>query len=421
MMNKLINFLDQAQSAYHAAYLAAAELQNNGFVQLFEGEEWELQPSGKYYVMRDGSSLIAFTVPEKVSSYRIAAAHLDSPCFKLKGLSLKKQDPYVKAEVEAYGGAIYSTFLDRELVLAGRITGFDKVKKGIVSKLVKSKSSFVIPNVAIHFNRATNKGVELNAAKDMQPLMGLLSDKELLSDLLSGDEEFVPYDADIVLTCGQKPFEAGLNGEFICAPRIDNLTSSFAGVEAITSAKSDYASVLYLADNEEVGSSTKQGAAGDFLRSVISRIHRKVGCCDLEQALYRSMILSVDNAHATHPNHPELSANTVAMGGGVVIKHHAGQNYTTDAVSSAIVKHIATENGIAVQDFYMRADLPCGGTLGALSARQLSIRSVDIGLPQLAMHSAVETMAKADYLAIKALIAAFYTDKFVEERGEIIF
>lgn len=436
----LYEFLDLSKTQYQAAENAQKMLSDAGFIRLYESKPFDIKQGGKYFVVKDGSALIAFTVGDFGKErdgdlFKIVASHTDSPCFKVK-IGKNTTTPTAgtaSLNVERYGGGLLYTWFDRPLKLAGRLCGEKDGK--IVYVPFESKNRYCIPSVAIHFRRNANDGFAVNPQVDCPPLFALTggNDKTAADELLitelnnSFDGKFL--DADLYLVCDEKPFEFGLNGEFLCAPRIDNLTSCYSSITALISAcereNAKGVSVAYLADNEEVGSRTKQGAASTFMRDVLKRVYislcnkndetaNSLTASEIEsgfmQALAKSFIVSCDNAHANHPNHPEYADKTslVKAGGGVVIKHHGNQNYTTDGLSAAIFKSILNNAGVKYCDFYMRSDLPCGGTLGAISSSQVSIKSVDIGLAQLAMHSACETMAKADLKHMQNALEAFY-------------
>lgn len=410
----ILNFLEFAKTPFHAVAESAKFLEESGYVLLKENQPFNIEFGKKYYIKRNGSALIAFSVPTKaVKGYKIIASHTDSPCFKVKLGKTLTCGNYAKLPVEQYGGGLRYSWLDRPLVLSGRLCG--ELDGKIIEQLYTSQSKYVIPSLAIHYKRNANDGFSVNTETDCSPLFALSSNNTELTNMLS--EQFCGklLDADLFLVCDEKPFLCGENNEFACAPRVDNLTSCFSSLQALFAAEeSPYINVAYLADNEEIGSRTKQGAASKFLSDTLFRIYNAL---NLKQDYYAllddSFLVSCDNAHATHPNHFELAdkSNDVFLGGGVVIKHHANQNYTTDGFSSAVFKNILQKANVKYCDFYMRADLPCGGTLGAISSSQLSIKSIDIGLPQLAMHSAMETFAVSDYdCMVNALIAFFSND-----------
>lgn len=408
MSNLLINYLNKSLTAYHAHDNAVKLLQKNGFVELKENQEYKIKTGGKYYVSKDGSALIAFKVGKEFA-FNVVASHSDSPCFKLKYNPEMKVENYVKFNVEKYGGGLLYSWLDRPVTIAGRVILSDG--DSLESAVFTSEKTFVIPSVAIHLNRSANDGLKLNPQTDLSPIADVFKSGGLMEELESFANGRKIEDFDLFVTCNQPAFTAGFDNELLVSPRIDNLTSAISSLEALIACNPKVISVAYIADNEEVGSSTKQGAGSKFLIDTLTRIATALGKKDaLDLALANSFMVSDDNAHAIHPNHPELSdpTNRVRLGEGIVIKHHANQNYTTDAFSSAIIKKIFAQANVKYQDFFMRSDMPCGGTLGAISSRQVSIRSVDIGLAQLAMHSAVETMALADYeTAVNGLTSLF--------------
>ncbi len=415
MINVLKKYLNESLTAYHAHDNAVAYLKGFDFTELKETEDFKIEVGGKYYVSRDGSALIAFKVGEDFS-FNIVASHADSPCLKLKYNPEMKVENYVKYNVEKYGGTLLYSWLDRPVTVAGRVVLSDG--DSIESKTFTSSHTFVIPSVAIHFNRSANDGLKLNPQVDLSPIASIFKNgglDEELTEFASGKKI---EDFDLFVVCSQTAFLCGYENELICSPRIDNLASAISSIEALVSSSPKAVSLAYIADNEEVGSSTKQGAGSKFLFDVMNRIAIALGKQgDFDKALANSFIVSDDNAHATHPNHPELSdpTNRVKLSEGIVIKHHANQNYTTDAFSSSIIKKIFDKAGVKYQDFFMRADMPCGGTLGAISSRQVSIRSVDVGLAQLAMHSAVETMAVCDYNHAVEGLKQFFSCRIISD------
>lgn len=408
MSNLLVNYLNESLTAYHAHDNAVNLLINNGFKELKENEEYEIKIGGSYFVSKDGSALIAFKVG-KDFAFNIVASHSDSPCFKLKHNPEMKVENYVKFNVERYGGGLLYSWLDRPVTVAGRVILSDG--NSLESKVFTSSKTFVIPSVAIHLNRTVNDGLKLNPQVDLSPIADIFKNGGLNEELEKFANGKKIEDFDLFVVCRQIAFTAGYENELLVSPRIDNLTSAISSLEALIQSNPKVISIAYIADNEEVGSSTKQGAGSKFLIDTLTRIANALDKKDLlDLALANSFMVSDDNAHSVHPNHAELSdpTNRVKMGEGIVIKHHANQNYTTDAFSSALIKKIFDNADVKHQDFFMRSDMPCGGTLGAISSRQVSIRSVDIGIAQLAMHSAVETMALADYnQAVNGLTALF--------------
>ncbi len=424
MINSLIDFLQNSPTAYHACDSATELLLSRGFTRLLETEDWELQAGGKYFILRGGSSLIAFTVGSlDTLSFKIAASHVDSPALKLKENAVRKAGAYATLNVEKYGGGLWYTFFDRPLKLAGRVV--KKEGAALKSQTVLSPFTLTIPSLAIHQNRGVNDNLSVNPQVDLQPLVGVFGE-ELSSDALVekiAGENVISY--DLFLVNADIPYSFGFNDEFLASPRVDNLTSVSASLEGLTAGgEHGGVAVVALLDNEETGSRSPQGADGDFLENALRRITYALRFDDNEyyKALASSFLLSLDNAHATHPNHPEKSdpTNIVTMGEGVVIKCHANKSYVTDGISSAIVKTILSEADVPYQSFFNRADVESGSTLGTLAQRHVSIPAADIGIPQLAMHSACECFAKADYLALVQALTAYFAADIVYEGEEII-
>lgn len=401
-MNGLLQFLETSYTPYHAVANAQKLLDGNGFVRLYENDKWEIKQGGKYYAIRGGSALIAFTVGEK-HGYRIVASHTDSPCLKLKNNPVMTSDGYTRLNVEPYGGGIWYSFFDRPLRIAGRTVA--KKKNGALeSELYTDGHTLVVPSVAVHMNREVNTNFSPNPQTDLLPLYAVGESAPALP------EQTVAY--DLYLACAQPPFSCGANGELICTPRADNLTSVYSSLRALFSATPQAVNVCACFDGEEVGSRTLQGAGSDFLRTTLERIAecRKEKKEDFARALSSSFLLSLDNAHAVHPNRPEKCdpTNRPVLGGGVVIKAHADRAYTTDALTCAVVQSIFDRANVKYQHFYNRSDMRSGSTLGAISLSQVGVPSCDIGLAQLAMHSAAETFSKDDYAALEQGLLTYY-------------
>ena len=412
---QLSDFIRASLTPFHAVETAKRLLVSAGFSELPDGEIRDLKPGKGYFVRRNGSSLVAFRVGKEVLGdafgFKIVASHTDSPALKLKCRPESAAENGVRLNVEVYGGMLQYTWFDRPLRVAGRAVVKDRKTGALREALAASEKRLVIPSVAIHFNRDANKGFAVNAQTDLQPLAGLT--KGFLEEMLReiGEREGADVlESDLFVVCDEESFVFGAKDEFLCAPRIDDLASAFASLRALLACEPEGVAVAALFDNEEVGSRTAQGAGGRFLRDTLLCAAKALGAAETGRVLRESFLLSCDGAHAVHPNHPELSdpTNRVLLGGGIVVKHHANRNYTTDALSSAVFKEIARRAEIPVQDFFMRSDLPCGGTLGAISSAQLSVRSADIGIAQLAMHSAAETVAVADCERLERGLAAFY-------------
>lgn len=425
---ELLNFISSSPTAFHAIKSASEMLNENGFTKLSEGNSWNLIPGGKYYVTRNLSSLVAFIIPEsgKAASYMISASHSDSPSFKIKHNPESDTAGYLRINVERYGGMLCATWLDRPLSCAGRVTVTENGK--VSTKLVDlDRDLFMIPSVAIHMNRSANEGATYNPAVDMQPICGSAKTKGELIKLVAeacGTKEEHIASYDLYLYPRTPGTVWGVNDEYVSSPRLDDLQCVFASLKGLIEAdNSTSLPVLFVADNEEVGSSTKQGADSTFLSDTLKRINRALGGSDDDyiQALASSFMVSADNAHAIHPNHPEYADknNAPVINGGIVIKHNASQLYTTDAVSAAIFETICNKADVPTQHFANRADIRGGSTLGNISGTQVSVNTVDIGLPQLSMHSCYETAGVLDteYL-IKAMKVLFSSALAATSDGE---
>ena len=416
-IGELFDFIDNSPTCFHAVENMRQELEAAGYQRLSEKCPWKVVMGGNYYVIRNDSALIAFSIPkEGHKGFHIVAAHSDSPCFKLKELpELCVEEHYLKWNVEKYGGMILSTWLDRPLSAAGRVVV--KGADGMVTKLVNiNRNTAVIPNVAIHMNRDMNKGIEYNPQTDMPPLIGDVTGKGGYLSLLAkeaGVKEEEILGQDIFLYNRDKCSRLGLEEEYICGPRLDDLACAYAGLKALVEEEpGHYITMLAVFDNEELGSGTKQGADSTFLRDVLSRIRNGLQLTEEEYQcmLAESFLISADNAHAVHPNHPEKtdSVNKSWLNEGIVIKYHGSQRYATDAYSAAVMKDICREAGVPFQAYANRSDIAGGSTLGNILMAQVSMNTVDIGLPQLAMHSAFETAGAKDLDWLIRALSVFY-------------
>ena len=418
ILRDLMNFLDSSVTMFHAINECEKVLQNCGYIYLPENEKWNIR-AGKYYTKRNSSSLIAFDIANGDYHFQISAAHSDSPTFKLKDRPIIESNGYLKLNVEAYGGMIDATWLDKPLTLAGRV--MVDTKDGIETRLLNiDKDLLIIPNVPIHFNREINKGFAFNNQVDMLPVFsaGNLCEADFYKMLAKelGVKPEAILAKDLYLVNRQKATVIGYDNELISSGRLDDLecvyTSLLGFIEAMNN---DHINVFAVFDNEEVGSVTKQGAMSTFLVSTLNRINKALGKSDEDyyRAIAKSMLISCDNAHAIHPNHPELFdvKNRPVLNKGIAIKESANQKYTTDAFSRAVLKKILDNKNIPYQTFANRSDIVGGSTLGNLSNTAVSMNAVDIGLPQLAMHSAYETAGAKDVeYAIEALRAFFETN-----------
>ena len=405
----LCDFLNASHSVYHAQNYIANTLKNAGYTRLLEHEDWELLPGGRYYLTRGGTAVIAFRVPEAApKGFLMSASHSDRPGFKVKE-HFELSGTYTRMAVERYGGLLISTWLDRSLSVAGRVTV--ETENGVETKLVDiDKDLLLIPNVAIHMNRQVNDGYKWNPAVDTLPLMGGKDMAGKLEKLLTQQAGGTILGHDLYLYVRQQASVWGVEDEYISSAALDDLECAWGCTQGFLNAKdSEAIPVLCVFDSEEVGSSSVQGAASMLLPDVLARI------CDvlnlnLSRMLAQSFMVSADNAHAVHPNHPEFAdpTNAPVMGGGIVLKHNANLSYCTDGVSAAIFRKVCGKAGVSVQSYYNRADIPGGSTLGRISLGHVSVPTADIGLPQLAMHSCYETAAVADAIALEKAMAVYY-------------
>ena len=419
-IQNLCDFLDASPSVYHAAANVAAMLEAGGFVRLSEGDKWTLQKGGKYYFTRGGSAVMAFRVPEgDPKGFLMTASHCDRPTFKVKE-NPELTGAYTRLAVERYGGMIMSSWLDRPLSIAGRC--LVETDSGIESRLVDiDRNLLMIPSVAIHMDRTVNDGKKWNPAVDMLPLLGGKDSAGKLDKLLEEAAGGKVLGSDLYLYIRQKAALWGMDEEYISSAALDDLECVWGCTRGFLAAQGSGAvSVLCVFDSEEVGSNSVQGAASTILSDTLIRISEALGL-DLRQELSRSFLVSADNAHAVHPNHPEYAdpKNAPIMGGGVVLKFNASQRYTTDGVSAAIFRKVCGKAEVPVQTFFNRADLMGGSTLGHISLTQVSVPTADIGLPQLAMHSAYETAATADALYLEKAMTAFYSSTLAVEGDSI--
>ena len=405
----LCDFLDASHSVYHAQAYLAGVLENAGYTRLHEQDEWTLAPGGKYYLGRGGSAIVAFRLPKgSPRGFLMSASHSDRPSFKVKE-NFELSAAYTRMAVERYGGMLISPWLDRPLSIAGRVTV--ETERGVETRLLDiDKDLLLIPNVAIHMNRQANDGYKWNPAMDTLPLIGGADAARKLAALLEKEAGGKILGHDLYLYVRQKASVWGVEDEYISSAALDDLECAWGCTRGFLGAK-DSASipVLCVFDSEEVGSVSPQGAASSLLEDTLTRI-----CDSLKlnrgRMLAQSFLVSADNAHAIHPNHPEYADpnNAPVMGGGPVIKYNANLSYCTDSVSAAVFRKICGRAGVRLQSFHNRADLPGGSTLGRISLAHVSVPTVDIGLAQLAMHSCYETAAVSDAIDLETAMQAYY-------------
>ena len=392
--------------------------EENGYQYLSEKEYWNLEKGGKYVVMRNHSALIAFSVPEKdTMRFHIMASHSDSPSFKIKeNPEIRVENTYTKLNVEGYGGMLMAPWFDRPLSVAGRVILRNDGK--LEERLVNVDRDLVmIPSLAIHMNREANKGLSYNPQKDLLPLLGCGSEKKALMDIIAEElnverEDILTH--DLFLYNRMPGTIWGADREFVSSARLDDLQCAFASMEGmLRGLKQDSIAVHCVLDNEEVGSATKQGAASTFLKDTLRRINDGLGRSYEEylMTLADSFMISADNAHALHPNYADKAdpVNHPVINGGIVIKYNANQKYCTDAVSAAMLRGICERAGVNCQIFVNRSDIPGGSTLGNISNTQVPMNTVDIGLPQLAMHSPYETAGVKDTWSLIKAAEEFFS------------
>lgn len=412
----LIHFIAKSPSTFHAVRGIKAALLYAGFTEIREEDTWQIEKGGKYVVTRNGSALMAFTVPEEgAEAFHITASHCDSPTFKIKEDPEIADSPYVKLNVEGYGGMIMSTWLDRPLSVAGRLLVTENGH--LAEKLVAIDGTMlVIPSVAIHMDRSVNQHKEWKVQKDMLPLYGMTGAKTPFMDVIAAAAKVKAVDIlahDLILYSRVPAAIWGEEREFISSPKLDDLQCAFACFRGFTQGqKEKYISVYALFDNEEVGSATSQGAGSTFLANTLQRLARSLGYSydETMAMIARSFMISADNAHSVHPNHPEYAdpVNRPVINGGIVIKYSAAQKYATNAFSAAYFKKLCKDHDIPTQTFTNHSDNPGGSTLGNISNTVIAMPTVDIGLPQLAMHSSYETAGVKDTAYLVDAVTKFY-------------
>ena len=421
----LIDFIYDSPTSFNAVNTSKEILHKNGFEELRLNEKWKLRVGGKYYITKNSSALVSFVINSdniEKEGFRIISSHSDSPSFRIKpNAEMSAENTYLKLNTECYGGPILNTWLDRPLGIAGRVVVKGDSVLRPVEKIVNiNKPICIIPNLAIHMNRTINDGYSLNKQKDMLPLVGLLNESlekdnfllnTLSKELNISNEEIIDF--DLFLYEFEKGSLIGQNEEFISSSRLDNLSMAHASIHAIINTNGKYGiNLVSLFDNEEVGSSTKQGADSNMLVNILERICLSLGK-DREEffnTLYSSFMISADLAHAVHPNISEKHdpTNRPIMGGGPVIKINANHSYTSDAYSISIYKNICKEANVSYQEFVNRSDERGGSTIGPISSTHIDIPSVGIGSPILAMHSIRELGSVEDHYSIYKTFSKFY-------------
>lgn len=419
-MNKtvkgLFDFIEESPSQFHVVENERQRFLKEGFIELSEAKEWNIELGKNYFVTRNGSSILAFRMPKKdYKSFMIMASHSDSPSFRIKEMPEMKEGHYVKLNTEKYGGMLMAPWFDRPLSIAGR--AIVRTKNGIEIKLVNlDRDLCMLPSLAIHMNREANDGYKYNPQKDLLPLVSMDENfclKKLVADALSVKEDDI-VGSDLFLYNREPGKVWGANDEFISIRRLDDLQCSYSSMMGLLEAKNSETAVqIHVTfDNEEVGSGTKQGADSTFLYDALVRINEAMGGNNstMLTAIANSFMVSADNAHALHPNYPEKSdpTNKVYMNEGVVIKFNANQKYMTDGLAFGIFSEMCKKAKVPFQTFVNRSDVAGGSTLGNISNAHVSINGVDIGLAQLAMHSPYETAGVKDTEYLLKIATKFY-------------
>ena len=427
LAKELLQFIEKSPSTYHVIANVRARLLASGFEELEENARWNLKHSGKYFLTRGGTSCIAFRIPEGAArGFMLTASHSDSPSFKLKENPERVSGAYLQLSTEKYGGMLMAPWFDRPLSVAGRVLVDGET--GIETRLVHiDRDLLVIPNLAIHMNRAANDGVKLLPNVDTLPLFGAAAEKGQFMKLVAEnancrEEQILGH--DLTLYVRQPGVIFGANEEFLAGPKLDDLACVFASLEGFLGAKeAENIPVLCVFDNEEVGSATRQGAASTLLRDTLRRVTESLGMTagHLSRMLDESFLLSCDNAHAQHPNHPEYSdaGNCPQLNEGVVLKFNANQRYATSGVAAAIYRKLCRKASARVQVYANRSDLPGGSTLGSIASTLVPVEMADIGLAQLAMHSCFETAGVSDLLDLANICRTLFESSLEKSNGAI--
>ena len=418
----LMDFLDASRSVYHAVAYISEILDKAGYTRLPEGDDWILEDGGKYYITRNMSTIIAFRIPHgEPAGFLLSASHSDRPSFKIKENG-ELESKYIRLSTEKYGGMLMAPWMDRPLSVAGRV--MVETPTGAKMKLVDiDKDLMIIPNVAIHMNRKVNDGYVYNPATDTIPLLGDRDVKGMFGRMIAEQAGGRILGHDLFLYLRQKSTVWGIEQEFISSQALDDLQCAWGCLQGFLNASESGSVPMYCVfDSEEVGSRSVSGADSTMLTSTMNRIARYLDA-DLARMMAQSFLVSADNAHAIHPNHPELADpnNAPVMNGGIVVKFNASQPYTTDAVAAAVFRSVCNRAGVPTQTYYNRPDIPGGSTLGYVSLTHVSVPTADIGLAQLAMHSCYETAGVLDSLYLEQAMTTYFSSTLtVTADGEYI-
>lgn len=410
-------FMQRAVSPFHAVKEMCDRLDEASFSHLGEGEKWQIENGGRYYLTRNDSSLIAFRIGSEgglEKGVRMAGAHTDSPCLMVKPNPEKTSQGYQQLGVEVYGGVLLNPWFDRDLSLAGRVT-FSDSQGQLCKQLVNFRRAIaVIPSLAIHLDREANKSRSINAQTDIVPIMHIgesLHIRELLAQQLNEEHpgidvaEVLEYELCFYDT--QPPAQVGLQGEFISSARLDNLLSCYAGLQAIINSNGSQSSLLVCNDHEEVGSMSSAGAQGPFLLSVLQQLRPDVQA--FNAMIDASFMISSDNAHGVHPNFAARhdDQHGPMLNGGPVIKTNANQRYASNSETAALFRQLCKQLDIPVQAFVVRSDMACGSTIGPITAAEIGVRTLDVGIPQFGMHSIRELTGNLDPHRLAQVLTAY--------------
>ena len=421
LVASLLEFLDTSPTPYHAVQNMVCRLDSAGFTALDEGKKWNLQPQTRYYVVRGGSSLVAFNTAEQAPvdiGVRMVGAHTDSPCLKIKPRPEIIHNGYLQLGVEVYGGVLMNPWFDRDLSIAGRTSYLDAEDQISTVLLDYQEPIAVLPSLAIHLDREANKNKSVNPQKHLPVILSRKNDKDatdLRHLLLSKLRQDRPnedirsiLDFDLCLYDHQPAQIVGLEHQFIASARLDNLVSCYIGLCALVDGNSDLPCLLVCNDHEEVGSQSAVGAQGPFLRSVLERWCSSTE--SFEQTVHRSMLISADNAHGIHPNFPDKHDNNHGplLNNGPVIKVNHNQRYATNNITSSVYRHLCEQQDIPVQVFVSRTDMACGSTIGPLTAGTVGVQTLDLGIAQFAMHSIRELCGVEDVDYLYRSLIEFY-------------
>ncbi|MGL4319067.1 MAG: M18 family aminopeptidase [Pseudomonas sp.] len=415
----LIEFLKASPTPFHATRSLAQRLHAAGYKALDEREPWHTEPGGRYYVTRNDSSIIAFRLGHRApldGGLRLVGAHTDSPCLRVKPQPELQRQGFFQLGVEVYGGALLAPWFDRDLSLAGRVTFREGGK--VQSQLIDFELPIaIVPNLAIHLNREANQGWPINQQNELPPILAQLSGEEradfraLLADRLASEHGIAAdavLDYELSFYDTQSAAVIGLNQDFIAGARLDNLLSCYAGLQALLGSDGDESCVLVCTDHEEIGSCSACGADGPFLEQVLRRVLPDGDA--FVRTIQKSLLVSADNAHGVHPNYADKhdANHGPKLNAGPVIKVNSNQRYATNSETAGFFRHLCLAEEVPVQSFVVRSDMGCGSTIGPITASQLGVRTVDIGLPTFAMHSIRELAGSHDLAHLVKVLSAFY-------------